>query len=125
MSPVTAGLTAGIPLALILGVYVFARGKALVPFFYNSDESIAKIPEKALIYIILVCFIGAAFLFGTLYGWVYGWLGIPNYYYVALGATILLSILTVGNEAPLKIDNVLWNIAVGGVLGILVPIFAG
>lgn len=120
-----AGLISAIPLAIVLVVYVLIRGKALVTFFQDQDASIARIPEKMLFWIILAGFIGAAFLFGTLAGLVYGKLGAPRYQYLALGATVLLSVLAVISRQPLTGDKIAWNLAVGLVLGLLVPLLAG
>ncbi len=120
-----AGLISAIPLAIVLVVYVLIRGKTLATFFQDQDASIARIPEKMLFWIILAGFIGAAFLFGTLAGLVYGQLGAPRYQYLALGATVLLSVLAVISRQPLTGDKIAWNLAIGLVLGLLVPLLAG
>lgn len=122
---ILAGLVAGIPLAIILGVYVIVRGKALVAFFQSTEESIQNMSENTLFYIILACFIGAGLVFGTLSGVIYNWVGTATTFrWIAIGATIVLSILALVSKQPLKGDKVTWNIAVGVVLGLLVPLIA-
>lgn len=119
-----AGLISAIPLAIVLVIFVLIRGKALVTFFQAQDASIERIREKTLFWIILAGFIGAAFIFGTLAGLVYGQLGAPRYQYLALGATVILSLLAVISRQPLTGDKIAWNLAVGLVLGLLVPLLA-
>ena len=121
-SPFVAGLISAIPLAFILIIYALVRGKALAAFFQQQGESIAKVPTNTLFWIILAGFIGMAFLFGALSGLVYGWLGMPRYQYVAFGATALFSLLAVIGKQPLPGDKIIWNLAVGINLGVLVPL---
>jgi len=123
-SPIVAGLISAIPLAAILMLYVLVRGKVLVKFFQEQDESIAKIPQKTLFWIVLAGFLGASILFGALSGLVYGWLGMPNFQYLAFGATPLFSILAIVSRQPLTGDKIAWNLAVGLVLGLLVPLLS-
>jgi hypothetical protein len=125
MSPALTGFTIGIPLSLILGVYAIQRGKALTSFFQESDERLAKIPEKVIYYIIIICSVGAAFLFGAIAGQVYSLVGIPTYYYLAFGSAFLLSLLAWLIKTPLKGDKILWNIAISSWLGLLVPVLIG
>jgi hypothetical protein len=119
--PLLAGLLSAVPLAVIFVIYLLVRGKALAIFFLGQDASIAQIPEKMLFGMILAGFIGAAFLFGTLAGIIYEQLGMPRYQYLALGATIIFSVLAVISRQPLTGDKIAWNLAVGLVLGILIP----
>jgi hypothetical protein len=124
-SPLLAGLVAAVPLAIILALYTLARGRALAAFFQGQDESMAKVSESSLFWIILAGFIGMAFVFGALSGLVYGWLGMPRFQYLAIGAVLLFSLLAVVSRQPLPVDKIIWNLAVGGVLGMLVPVLAG
>jgi len=125
MSPALAGFTVGIPLARVLGVYAVQRGKALVVFFQGTEKSLANIPEKAFYYLIVACFVGAAFLFGVVSGLVYSWVGTPAYYYLAFGLAVALSLLALVIKTPLKGDKIFWNLVIGCLLGFLVPILAG
>jgi uncharacterized membrane protein len=125
MSPAFIGFTIGIPLAFILGVYAVQRGKALASYFQESNERLAKIPEKGLYYSIIACSVGAAFLFGAIAGQVYSFVGTPTYYYLAFGSAFLLSLLAWLIKTPLKGDKILWNMAIGSWLGLLVPVLIG
>lgn len=125
INPLIAGLISAIPLAVVFGVYLLLRSKNLVVFFQAQDANIAQIPEYTLFWIILAGFIGAAFLFGTLAGFIYAHLGMPRYQYLALGATITFSVLAGISRQPLTGDKIAWNLAVGVVLGILVPLLSG
>ncbi len=122
---ILAGLLAGLPLALVFGVYVLLRGKALVTFFKGLDESMARLSDKAMFGIVLACFLGAAFLFGALAGLVYGLLGSQvRFVALALGAAVLFSILALVSKTPLIADKIVWNFAVGGILGGLIPLIS-
>jgi hypothetical protein len=121
MSAAVAGLIAGIPLAFVLGIYVLVRGRELVQFFRSVDERIGRIPEKNLLKIILVSFIGAAFLLGLAAGLIYRWFGIPVYHYLAVGGVVVLSVLAILSRQPLIGDKLFWNLSVGIILGGLVP----
>lgn len=125
MNKILAGLLAGIPLASVFVLYMLVRGKALVSFFKDQDESFARISGNVLFMIILGCFVGAAFLFGMLAGLVYSWLGAPVYF-TAMGlcSALVLSVLAVVSKTPLSLDKIVWNLAVGGLLGLLVPLFS-
>lgn len=123
---VHSGLIAGFILGIVLGIYVLVRRAKLVAFFKDQDESIARITNRTLLLIILVCFVSAAFLFGLVAGIVYGWLGATSTYrMVALGLAILLSFLAVISRTPLLGDKIFWNFAVSGVLGVMVPLLVG
>jgi hypothetical protein len=122
---ILAGLLSAIPLLVVFVIYVLMRGKALVSFFQGQDASIAQISEKTLFWMILAGFTGAAFLFGTLAGIVYELLGMPRYQTLALGATIILSVLAAISRQPLTGDKIAWNLMVGLTLGLLVPFVAG
>jgi len=126
MNKILAGFLAGVVLAVVFGIYVFLRGKALVAFFKGVDEGIAAVADQTLFYLILGGFAAASLFFGLISGVVYGLLGSPvNYRLVALGATVLFSILALVSKQPLPGDKVVWNFAVGGVLGVLVPLLVG
>ncbi len=119
--PILAGLIAGIPLALVFILYILVRGRQLAAFFRTQGDGMERIPERTLFLLLLAGFIGMAFAFGAAAGLVYGWLGMPRFAYVAAGATILFSILALISRQPLPADKIIWNLAVGGVLGALVP----
>ena len=124
LSSIRAGLLAAVPLAVILVIYTLIRGKALAAFFRSQGDSMANISDTTWIVILLASFIGMAFIFGALSGLVYGWLGMPLFQYVAFGATALFSILAILSKQPLPGDKIVWNLAVGLVLGVLVPVLA-
>ena len=123
---VLSGFIAGSILGIVLGIYVVVREDKLVMFFKDQDDSIAKMSDRALFVIILGCFLSAALLFGVLAGLVYAWLGVTSIYVmVAIGAAVLLSLLAVVSRTPLVGDKIFWNFAVGGVLGLMVPLLVG
>ena len=124
MKPVLAGLLAGVPLAVLLLTYVLVRGKIVAAFFQSQDEELAQVSPQRMFFIILGGFVGMAFLFGALSGLVYTWLGVPTFRYVAFGAGTLFSLVAVLTKTPLLWDKIFWNLAIGGVLGSLVPILA-
>ena len=122
---ILAGLLAGLPLAALFLIYVLARWRALVSFFKGLDENIARIADNGLFAIILICFVGAAFLFGAISGMVYGLVGSRGTFMaLAFGAAVVFSILAVVSKTPLIADKIVWNLAVGGVLGLLVPLLS-
>ena len=121
---IAAGLLAGVVLALFFVVYVLVRRQALVVSFKGMDDSIAQVPDRALSAIILASFVGASLLFGALAGLVYGWVASGGAFAaIALGLAGIFSILAVVSRTPLVADKIVWNFAVGGVLGVLVPLF--
>lgn len=124
MNPITGGLVAAVPLAVFFSIYLRVRGNALVIFFQELDERIDNVPGRTLYFLISTGFIGAAFLFGAFAGLVHSWLGMPVFRYTALGAAALLSLLALISKTPLLIDKITWNVAVGVILGMLVPFFA-
>jgi hypothetical protein len=125
INSLSAGLISALPLAVIFGIYLLLRGKPLVVFFQAQDASIARIPEQTLFWVILTGFIGAAFLFGAIAGFIHAQLGMPRYQLLAFGATIIFCILAVISRQPLTGDKIAWNLAVGLVLGTLVPLLSG
>lgn len=122
-SPLVAGLISAIPLAIVLVIYVLVRGKALALFFLGQADGV-RLSANALFWLMLGGFVAMAFGFGALSGLVYGWLGMPRYQYLALGATLLFSLLAVISKQPLPGDKIAWNLAIGGILGVLVPLLA-
>lgn len=124
MEPVTAGLAAALPLAAVLGIYALVRGKTLAAFFGKESAVIAKAPQTQVFMVIVACFVAMAFIFGALAGLVFSWLHLPVYYYVAFGATLLFSLLAFISKQPLRGDKIVWNLAVGIILGVLVPLLA-
>lgn len=122
---ILAGLLAGLPLAALFVIYLLIRGRALVLFFKEQDENIARLSDRGLFAILLAGFVGAAFLFGAVAGAVYGLVGSRGTYMaLAFGAAVIFSILAVISKTPLIADKIAWNLAVGGVLGVLVPLLS-
>ena len=125
MKPILAGLLSGLVLDLAFILYLLVRGRILVAFFCEQDESISRMPEKDLFAIILGGFVLAGLAFGAISGWVYALIGSPAYFIgLAFGLAILFSILALVSKQPLIPDKIAWNLAVGGLLGLLVPLLA-
>ncbi|MEW5871188.1 MAG: hypothetical protein AB1894_18095 [Chloroflexota bacterium] len=118
-------ILAGLPLAALFVIYLLIRGRALVIFFKEQDENIARLSDRGLFAILLASFVGAAFLFGAISGVVYGLVGSRGTFMaLAFGTAVALSILAVVSKTPLIADKIVWNLAVGGVLGLLVPLLS-
>jgi hypothetical protein len=121
---ILAGLFAGIALAVGFTVYMLVRGKAFVNLV-TSDESMQSMSPKVWFYIFLGAFIIAALGFGAFSGLVYHWLGSRVLFTgIALGAALLLSLLALMSKTPMPWDKVAMNFMVGGLLGVLTPLFA-
>jgi hypothetical protein len=121
---ILAGLVAGVPLAVVLLVYMLLRGKALVAVISSQGGS-TRMSEKLMYYLFLGTFILAALGFGALSGVIYGRLGSRQMFLgLALGLATLFSILAFVSRTPLPWDKVFMNYAVGGMLGLLVPLLA-
>lgn len=126
MSTLLAGFIAGIPLAVILVIYALVRGKVLVEFFKSTDEDLAKLGDRAFYLIILGMFVLMGLIFGTVSGLVYGWVSTTTIFRaIALGAAAVFTLAALISKTPLAADKIFWNLAVGGVLGVLVPMLAG
>lgn len=118
-----AGLLAGLVLAGVFALYLVVRGRALLGFFQELDPNIARMPERALIWMLLIGFTASALMFGLLAGLVYSWVDSPGTFaLLGLGAALLLSVLALLSRTPLLGDKIAWNFAVGAVLGLLVPL---
>ena len=121
-SPILAGLIAAVPLAAVLCIYVLVRSRALAKFFLEQSDTPSTMSEKTMFWLLLAGFVGMALVFGALSGLVFGWLGMPRFAYVAIGATALFSVLAIISKQPLPWDKIVMNLAVGGVLGALIPL---
>lgn len=124
MNAYTAGLLSGIALALVFAVYIFLRKRTLIRGFKDADASIENIADQTLFFLLLGAFGTASVLMGVAGGLAYALLGLPVYYYVAFGAAVALSLVAVLTRTPMTWDKVFWNIAAGGVLGLLIPLLA-
>lgn len=125
MSHFLAGLLAGIILASALTVYVLVRGNHLVTFFKSLDQNVAHISDRGLFVAILMVFWAVSLVFGIMAGLVYDWLPEPSYFPgLAVGSALALNLIAVVSRTPLTQDKIVWNIAVGGFLGILIPFFS-
>ena len=126
MSNLLAGFIAGIPLAVILVIYALVRGKALVEFFKSTDEDLAKLGDRTFYLIILGMFVLMGLIFGTVSGLVYGWVSTTTIFRaIAFGAAAVFTLAALISKTPLAADKIFWNLAVGGVLGVLMPMLAG
>jgi hypothetical protein len=111
---------------VILVIYALVRGKVLVEFFKSTDEDLAKLGDRAFYLIILGMFVLMGLIFGTVSGLVYGWVSTTTIFRaIALGAAAVFTLAALISKTPLAADKIFWNLAVGGVLGVLVPMLAG
>ena len=121
-----SGSLAGAVLGVFLSVYVLFRGRTLVAFFKSLDENMARMPDRVIFSLLIVGFVGIAFVLGALAGFVYNWVGSGSVFLgIGLGLAALFSFLAVVSRTPLKADKIFWNFTVGGVLGVMIPLFAG
>lgn len=122
---VLAGLLAGVVLAVILVAYFLVRGQGLVASFRELDESFASMSDKTLYILLLSMFMLMALVFGVFAGIVYNlWGSNMIYKSIAFGLVVLFSILAVAIKTPMMVNKVIWNLAIGLVLGIMVPVLA-
>lgn len=125
MSPLLAGLAAGGILALFFVAYTLLREDKLVAGFRGLDQEMAQVPARKLVLMLLGGFVLAALIFGVVAGLVYSMLGTTLFYAVAFGGALVFSALALLSKTPMAGEKVIWTLAVGGVLGVLVPILAG
>lgn len=120
------GMQAGIILAGVLVVYMLIRGKQLVSEFKRLDASFTRISNKTLFLLFMGIFILMSLVFGALAGMIFSLLGSQSTFtLIAFGLGLLLSVAAVTSKTPLMIDKVSWNLMIGFVLGITVPVLAG
>jgi hypothetical protein len=119
---ILTGLLAGLPLAAVFALYLAIRGGTLVAFFQSLDPAIAGLSTQALSALLLAGFSAMALVFGAAAGAVYTLIGDPRkFLLLAIGAALLFSVLALVSKTPLTGDKIAWNLAVGVVLGLLVP----
>ena len=120
------GMQAGIILALVLVVYMLIRGKQLVTEFKGLDETFASLSDKTLFWLFMGIFILMSLVFGALSGVIFSLLDSQSVFtLIAFGLGLLFSVVAIASKTPLMVDKVSWNLMVGFVLGITVPMLAG
>ncbi|MBN2388692.1 MAG: hypothetical protein JXB85_16870 [Anaerolineales bacterium] len=124
MSNISSGLLAAVPLAVVFTIHALVRNKALVAFFRGTGPEASTAPSLTIFLIILACLVAVAFLFGLVAGLIHGRMGLPSFRALAFGAALAFTLLAVITRTPLLGDKIFWNLAVGGLLGWLVPVFA-
>lgn len=117
------GLQAGIVLAVVFAVYILVRGKALVAELKELEASFATLPDNTMLLLFSVGFIMMALVFGVLAGLVFSLVGsIVIYMLIAGGLALLFSFAAIASKTPMMADKVVWNVLIGIVLGIMVPL---
>ena len=120
------GMQAGIILAGVLVVYMLIRGKQLVTEFKGLDESSTRLSDNTLFWLFMGVFILMGLVFGVLAGVVFSLLDSQvAFTLIACGLGLLFSVVAIASKTPLMVDKVSWNLMVGLVLGITVPMLAG
>jgi ABC-type transport system involved in multi-copper enzyme maturation permease subunit len=120
------GMQAGIILAGVMVVYMLIRGKQLVSEFKRLDASFTRLSNKTLFLLFMGMFILMSLIFGALAGMIFSLLDSQSMFMlIAFGLGLLFSLAAVTSKTPLMIDKVSWNLMVGFVLGITVPLLAG
>ena len=120
------GMQAGIILAGVMVVYMLIRGKQLVSELKRLDVSFTRLSNKTLFLLFMGMFILMSLVFGALAGMIFSLLDSQSMFMlIAFGLGLLFSLAAVTSKTPLMIDKVSWNLMVGFVLGITVPLLAG
>jgi hypothetical protein len=120
------GMQAGIILAGVMVVYMLIRGKQLVSELKRLDVSFTRLSNKTLFLLFMGMFILMSLIFGALAGMIFSLLDSQSMFMlIAFGLGLLFSLAAVTSKTPLMIDKVSWNLMVGFVLGITVPLLAG
>jgi hypothetical protein len=120
------GMQAGIILSGVMVVYMLIRGKQLVSEFKRLDASFTRLSNKTLFLLFMGIFILMSLVFGALAGMIFSLLGSQStFMLITFGLGLLFSVAAVTSKTPLMIDKVSWNLMVGFVLGITVPLLAG
>jgi hypothetical protein len=102
------------------------RGKQLVTEFKSLDETFTRLSNETLFWLFMGVFILMGLVFGVLAGVVFSLLDSRSTFtLIACGLGLLFSVIAVAGKTPLKADKVGWNLMVGFVLGIAVPMLAG
>lgn len=124
MKPLLAGLVAGIPLSVVLVLYMLARGRVMAGVL-AAEGDFGALGETQLFALFLGAFALLGLGFGLAAGLVYSWLGSRlSFTALALGLALLLSLLALVSRTPLPWDKVFWNFAVAAILGVLIPLLA-
>jgi hypothetical protein len=117
------GLQAGIVLAVVFAVYMLVRGKALVTEFKELEASSTRLPDKTMLLLLSGGFIMLALVFGVLSGIVLSLVGSKVIYMlIAAVLAFLFSFAAIVSKTPMMADKVVWNVLIGMVLGIIVPL---
>jgi MFS family permease len=125
MSHLLAGLISGIPLALIFGIHTLLRRDPLIRLFQDTEEGSEQMDEQTLFILLLGGFMLTALFLGLISGLVLDRVGSTfTFRVIAFSAAGLFSVLAVISRTPLTGDKIIWNLAVGLILGWLVPLFA-
>jgi heme/copper-type cytochrome/quinol oxidase subunit 3 len=126
MNPLLAGILSGSILGLVFLGYLIFRYRAVAEMFQEDDQELSSVSEQQMALYLTLGFLGTALFFGASAGLVYRALNNPGLYQgIAYGAAVLFSVIALISKTPLPIDKVFWNLAVGGILGTLVPLFSG
>ena len=126
MNPLLAGILSGSILGLVFLGYLIFRHRAVAQVFQADAQEQTSASGQQIVLYLALGFLGTALFFGTAAGLVYRALNNPELYQgIAYGAAVLFSVIALLSNTPLPIDKVCWNLAVGGILGTMVPLFSG
>jgi VIT1/CCC1 family predicted Fe2+/Mn2+ transporter len=99
------------------------RGKALVTEFKELEASSIRLPDKTMLLLLSGGFIMLALVFGVLSGIVLSLVGSKVIYMlIAAVLAFLFSFAAIVSKTPMMADKVVWNVLIGMVLGIIVPL---
>jgi len=117
------GLLAGLPLSVVFVVYFLVRGQAFMDMTQVGSPEAGSLHSQQLYYMFLVSFALGGLMLGVIGGLVYNRIGPRlNFLGLSLGLALLASILALFSHTSLPWDKVVMNFAVGGILGVLIPL---
>lgn len=126
MNPLLAGILSGSILGLVFLGHLIFRHRAVAQIFQADAQEQTSVSGQQIALYLALGFLGTALFFGAAAGFVYQALNDPGLYQgIAYSAAVLFSVIALISKTPLPIDKVFWNLAVGGILGTLVPFFSG
>ncbi len=124
MDEVTAGLLAGLPLALVFIVYMALRGQAFIDLV-RGEDGLGSMSDQAAAYTITGAMVLVAFGLGAVAGLIYRWLASPALFLaLAVGEAAVVSSVALMTRTALMSDKIALNFAAAAILGTLVPFFA-
>lgn len=124
MNSMTAGVVAGLVLALSMAAFMFVRGEAFAEIIF-AEANIGNLTARQSTFIMMGMGIVLSLLFGLLAGFVYEKLGsTQTFHFLALGLAVLFTVAAFLVKTPLPWDKTIMNFMTALALGALVPLLS-